>query len=209
MPARTASSARPTTWSTITTTVGDGNYTFPNLAPGRYQVTKSHPPGSPALADADGGNPNNISVILDFGSDGNPNTADDRMVKTNQDFEVKPAAGAIGDRVWLDTNGDGVQDIGEPGLANVVVELKDGAGNPIDSDPNTAGVQPTLATTDMNGNYLFTDVPAGNYQVDVVSGVPAGLADLARHHRSQACHPGGGQSYLDADFGYTGPRHRP
>ena len=127
------------------------------------------------------------------------------MVKVNQDFEVKPAAGAIGDRVWLDTNGDGVQDPGEPGLANVVVELKDGAGNPIDSDPNTTGVQPTLATTDMNGNYLFVDVPAGNYQVDVVSGVPAGLVTSLGTSDPRLVTLAVDQSYLDADFGYTGP----
>lgn len=29
----------------------------------------------------------------------------------------------IGDRVWLDTNGDGVQDVGERGIANVTLRL--------------------------------------------------------------------------------------
>ena len=188
-----------------TTTVGNGSYTFLNLAPGRYQITTITPTGKSALADADGGNPNNISVILDFGFDGNPNTADDRMVKVNQDFEVKPAAGAIGDRVWLDTNGDGVQDTGEPGLANVVVELKDGAGQSDRLRSQHAGVQPTLQTTDMNGNYLFTNVPAGNYQVDVVSGVPAGLVTSTGTVDPKLVTLAGGQSYLDADFGYTGP----
>ncbi len=190
---------------TTTATDSSGNYQFTNLPPGTYQVSKANPAGTTSLADADGGNPNNISVVLDFGPDGNAGTADDRMVKIDRDFEVKPAAGAIGDRVWLDTDGDGVQDIGEPGLPNVVVELKDGAGAPIDSDPNTAGVQPTLQTTDINGNYLFINVPAGNYQVDVVSGVPAGLVASPGTTDPEPVTLIAGQSYLDADFGYTAP----
>ena len=179
---------------TATTTDGSGNYTFPNLLPGVYAVTKSTPAGYSSLADIDGSNPNYITVVLTPGQN-----------KTNQDFEVDPLAGSIGDRVWLDTDGDGVQDIGEPGLPNVVVELKDGAGNPIDADPNTAGVQPTLQTTDSNGNYLFTGVPAGSYQVDVVSGVPAGLVASPGTIDPKPVTLIAGQSYLNADFGYTAP----
>ncbi len=179
---------------TTATTDPSGNYNFPNLLPGVYAVTKVTPSGYSSLADIDGSNPNYITVVLPAGTN-----------KTNQDFEVDPLAGSIGDRVWLDTDGDGVQDIGEPGLPNVVVELKDGSGNPIDSDPNTAGVQPTLATTDLNGAYLFTGVPAGSYQVDVVSGVPAGLAVSPGTTDPRAVTLSAGQSYLDADFGYTAP----
>ena len=36
----------------------------------------------------------------------------------------------VGDRVWLDIDGDGVQDVGEPGIANVTLELEVG-GTPI------------------------------------------------------------------------------
>jgi hypothetical protein len=81
----------------------------------------------------------------------------------------------------------------------------DSAGNPIDSDPSTPGVQPTLATTDMNGNYLFTDVPAGSYQVDVVSGIPANLVASPGNTDPRPVTLTAGQSYLDADFGYTAP----
>ena len=35
-------------------------------------------------------------------------------------------AGTIGDYVWLDENGDGVQDAGEAGIANVKVTLTQG-----------------------------------------------------------------------------------
>ena len=38
---------------------------------------------------------------------------------------------SVGDRVWLDADGDGSQDIGEPGIANVEVTLKDQWGTPV------------------------------------------------------------------------------
>ena len=36
---------------------------------------------------------------------------------------LKPRLGAIGDFVWYDANRDGVQDVGEPGIANVRMAL--------------------------------------------------------------------------------------
>ena len=57
----------------------------------------------------------------------------------------------IGSRVWLDTNGNGIEDPGEPGIANVTIDLYQG----------TTLVGTT--TTDANGDYLFNsaDVPGG------------------------------------------------
>ncbi len=62
----------------------------------------------------------------------------------------------IGNRVWNDANGDGIQNPGEAGIAGVLLELVDDAGNPIDSDPILPGVQPTTVTTDANGNWFLT-----------------------------------------------------
>jgi len=56
----------------------------------------------------------------------------------------------IGNRVWEDTDGDGVQDPGEPGVSGVTVELQDAGGTLIAS-----------ATTDANGNYIFSNDPNG------------------------------------------------
>ncbi|MEM1328887.1 MAG: SdrD B-like domain-containing protein, partial [Bacteroidota bacterium] len=39
--------------------------------------------------------------------------------------------GAIGNYVWLDENSDGAQDVGESGIPNVQVDLKDINGNVI------------------------------------------------------------------------------
>jgi len=55
--------------------------------------------------------------------------------------------------VWLDTDGDGVQDADEPGIAGVTVTLV------------TGSTALATTTTDADGKYLFTDLPAGEYQV--------------------------------------------
>ncbi len=61
----------------------------------------------------------------------------------------------IGNRVWNDLNGNGIQDADEPGLAgvNVTLWLDDGMGN----FTAIAGV-----TTDVNGQYLFTSAPGAS-----------------------------------------------
>ena len=68
--------------------------------------------------------------------------------------DVPDEPASIGDRVWIDLNGDGVQDPGEPGLTGVIVTLQDSTG---------ADLATTM--TDENGNYLFTDVTPGDYTV--------------------------------------------
>jgi len=70
--------------------------------------------------------------------------------------------GLVGDTVFWDDNGNGVQDEGEIGIEGVTVYLIDADGNIIDS-----------TETDENGNYNFTDLPYGDYSVQVeVSDVP-------------------------------------
>ncbi|MBK9463111.1 MAG: carboxypeptidase regulatory-like domain-containing protein [Sphingobacteriales bacterium] len=65
------------------------------------------------------------------------------------DFGFVPT-GSIGDYVWNDLNGDGVQDAGETGISGVTVTLS--------PDGTT-----TTTTTDANGNYSFDNLPGGNY----------------------------------------------
>ena len=62
-------------------------------------------------------------------------------------IQVVPAANAasVGDRVWLDTNGNGIQDAGEPGLASTRVEIYSAAD----------GLFRGMAATDANGNYTI------------------------------------------------------
>jgi len=74
-----------------------------------------------------------------------------------------PFAGCIGDAIWEDLDGDGVQDPGESGISGVIVNLLDEFGDPV-LDP--AG-NPITTTTDENGEYKFPNLPAGDYSVEI------------------------------------------
>jgi hypothetical protein len=68
------------------------------------------------------------------------------------------SGGSIGDFVWEDLDGDGLQDPGEPGLSGVTVNLLDGLGNWI-----------TSTTSDGNGFYQFNGLLAGDYIIEFVA----------------------------------------
>jgi uncharacterized repeat protein (TIGR01451 family) len=100
-------------------------------------------------------------------SDGRPALlTDDPSTPVAGDPRVTPLAStaraALGDFVWEDQDGDGLQDAGEPGLAGVTVRLLDAAGNLL-----------RTATTGTGGSYLFEDLEAGDYGVGFVP--PAGF----------------------------------
>lgn len=70
----------------------------------------------------------------------------------------------IGDFVWNDANGNGLQDNGEAGISGVTVKLLDADGNAvIDGNGNAL-----TAVTGSNGKYLFNGLPIGAYQVEFV-----------------------------------------
>jgi hypothetical protein len=99
---------------------------------------------------------------------------------------IPPALGSIGDTVWFDADGNGVQDAGEGGIPGVTVTL--------------AGPAAATATTDGNGLYGFADLPAGEYTVIVGAG-PLGTA--LSTPGSDAVTLAEGQDYVDADFGFA------
>jgi len=69
---------------------------------------------------------------------------------------------AVGNFTWIDSNRDGIQDIGESVLAGVKVELFDTSGNSVkDASGNTV----TSVTTDVNGHYLFDNLRPGDYKI--------------------------------------------
>lgn len=65
---------------------------------------------------------------------------------------------SVGDFVWVDTDRDGVQDDGEPGIAGVKLVLTDADGNAV-IDVNGEPVTPVV--TDSKGAYSFENLPAG------------------------------------------------
>src|SRR4029077_19384898 len=106
-----------------TITNGDGNYTFDSLAAGTYTVKidpASLPPGVAETYDLDGvASANQATFSLAAGQN-----------RTDVDFGYR-LNGSVGDRVWNDGNGDGVQDPGEPGINGVTVQLLDAGNNVI------------------------------------------------------------------------------
>jgi uncharacterized delta-60 repeat protein len=90
----------------------------------------------------------------------------------NQDgfiVELTPPTAAVGNMAWNDSNANGIQNLGEPGLAGALVELYY-SHDPIqgNSDDSRVGSH----TTDGTGNYLFDALASGNYYV--TSQAPAG-----------------------------------
>jgi uncharacterized repeat protein (TIGR01451 family)/LPXTG-motif cell wall-anchored protein len=102
---------------------------------------------------------------------------------------------SIGDRIWLDSNRDGVQDPDEPGVNDVTVTLR--------SDPDGDGIFDkvvTTAKTSGDGNYGFPGLPPGLYLVVVTP--PDGLAPTVPPVVVPLV---AGQSVITADLGLASP----
>ncbi len=111
-------------------------------------------------------------------------------------------AGAIGDLIWLDVDGDGVLDIGEPGLSNVVVELySDPDGVPDNGDEFLIGT----TTTDAAGRYVFDQLVVGTYEIVVdESTLPANLVTApGTLNPVSSLVITGSERLLGVDFGYV------
>ncbi len=144
-----------------------GYYLFDNLKPGCYVVEFVKPNGY-EFSFKDMG-------MDDVDSDVSPSGYTDQISLLSGTMDLTWDAGLviiataeIGDFVWEDLNGDGIQDAGEQGIENVTVSLYDCLGNLV-----------AETVTDQNGFYLFEDLLAGNYYV--VFGKPAGYLASPQH----------------------------
>jgi hypothetical protein len=175
-----------------TTTDGSGNYGFglPNYLEFIVDVTDT---GNVLTGlSLTGGTDPNAPIIVAGGTD---NTID---------FGYQAPTGSIGDFVWNDLNGNGVQDGGgEIGINGVTIDLYsdnngdgliDGGDTFIDTQTSAAG-----------GAYDFTGLSADDYIVDVTDtgAVLAGFA-LTTTNDPLAITLSAGQDFNNADFGYRG-----
>ena len=109
--------------------------------------------------------------------------------------------GSIGDKVFCDLNDDGVQDAIEPGIAGVKVDLL--CAGP-DCVFGTADDIVDCQTTDANGCYLFTGLPAGMCIVSVdPNSVPNKDPGKCPNPAPVDLQPG--EVFLDADFCFVPP----
>ena len=141
-------------------------------------VTNTGDPGGPTAGDSSSETTLTLAV---------PNDLD-------QDFGYD-ANSVLGDRVWWDLNRNGVQEPGEPGINGVEITA---------TGPNGLVLTTTTAG---DGDYLFVDIPDGDWTITVGSGVPAGFDQTFDFSGSQT----DGESTttlatedLFQDFGYAG-----
>ncbi|PKL87064.1 MAG: hypothetical protein CVV23_17305 [Ignavibacteriae bacterium HGW-Ignavibacteriae-2] len=88
----------------------------------------------------------------------------------------------LGDKVWNDLNKNGIQDNNESGVQNVIVKLYD-----------CNNIFLTQTTTDVNGNYSFSNLTPGDYYV--VFTLPSGYVFSPKDQ--------GGNDTLDSDADAT------
>jgi len=114
---------------------------------------------------------------------------------------LKDEDGSIGNTVWLDSNGNGIQDRGEPGLKGIHLKLKDDRGEVI-----------ARTKTNHNGHYIFKGLKKGTYKVVVRE------KDVNRYVQTydpdnkmdgkDTVHLKKGQHYTKGDFGYNNQEFR-
>ncbi|MBD1829144.1 DUF4347 domain-containing protein [Microcoleus sp. FACHB-61] len=129
------------------TTITDaaGNYTLRDIPAGTYQVrevqqngwTQTTPNPAPVTV-----NPSDNITGIDFGN-------------------FLPQPGAIQGLKFQDTNNNGTQDAGEPGLPNFQIQLTNVVAG--------TAPAPVTTTTDNSGNYLFANLTPGTYRIREVN----------------------------------------
>jgi protocatechuate 3,4-dioxygenase beta subunit len=195
-----AGSGVPGTILATTTTDADGNYSFTGLPSGNYVVVQTPPDGYQLVADGDTTDPADDLA--------NASTTDNRIPVTltpgesdNGNNFVNVQLASVGDYVWWDVTGDGIQDASEFPISGARVYLD------LDDD-GTFDVGEPSDVTDLAGAYLIEGVLPGNYKVRITD-LPAGATpsfDLdgttTANVASISLTPG--QNLLTADFGYTG-----
>ena len=162
-----------------TTTADGGKYSFTDLPPGDYYLVFINPLDGGLWTVANTGDDDSIDsdvdgfleVTVETGVEGDA-IRTDILTLAPGDFDRTWDAGlvgltttgssALGDRVWLDGDENGVQgDIGlEPGFEGVTVTLYR------INEGETEGTLISTTVTDADGAYFFDGLDSGNYYVE-------------------------------------------
>lgn len=168
----------------VTTTDAYGKYLFTNVQPGTYSVGFTLPtdynfsPQNVGADDALDSDPDPLRGITQpFVLDTLQNITD---VDAGMYFNPRKLKANLGNRVWLDQNANGVQDAGEPGVADVSVSLYEAVTDRL----------LFTTVTDAQGEYYFRNLDAGDYYVRITP--PTGYTLTLQDQ--------GGNDELDSDI---------
>lgn len=150
------------TVSVVGTTNPDGTYSFTNLRPGTYTVTETQPVGYGDGAESAGSNGGDDATTNDAISAIVLGSGDDAT-----DYDFAETTSSISGAVYEDLNGNGIRDLGEPGIGGVAITLAgtDDAGSAIS----------VTVPSNTDGTYSFVGLLSGTYTVDEAQ--PAGYGD--------------------------------
>lgn len=143
-----------------TTTAAGGAYSFTGLRAGTYAVTETQPAGygdGSAAAGTAGGTVASANSVAAIALPARTNTTG---------YAFGDTVGSLTGAVYVDDDGDGVRDVGEAGIAGVMVRL---------TGTDTAGaITPATTTTSSTGDYAFSGLLAGTYAITETQPAPYG-----------------------------------
>lgn len=135
-----------------------GNYSFSDLSPGQYYIEVIDNIDSLVFTLPNIGSPDTDSDITGAFGKGTTELINlsigDSITTIGIGFNL---ALSLGDFVWEDLNGDGLQQVDEPGIEGIEVVVSS----------STASINSTI--TDSNGFYSFTGLPSGTYSIDFIA----------------------------------------
>jgi hypothetical protein len=181
-----------------TTTDPTGAYRFSSLSDGTYRVCfdkatlpATYTDGSFTKQDAAGGDGTDSAAIPSTGCTADVALGPDRREDLALDAGIVTPPNIIGDRVWYDVEGNGIQEHQDSGVSGVKATLI-----------NEAGATVATTSSDSQGIYLFTGQPDGTYHVCfVMNTFPSGY----RLTNANAHGGNGTDSATDPKTGCTGP----
>ncbi len=153
-----------------------------NFGAGQPLENKASYPGSDATDTSDGDD-NGIDTPVNGGIASNiftltpnseptgedqtdyPGILDDDNVNGTIDFIFQIGDVTVGDYVWVDLNENGLQDVNEPGLDGIDVTIYDASTDMPVAFDDSGNAYMATQTTSGGGQYLFEDLPSGDYYV--------------------------------------------
>ncbi len=135
-----------------TTTDSSGNYSFTGLAAGNYKIRQILQTGWSQTTPSNGYG-HTIALATNQQS-----TGQNFGTIQGSSGASQPTGGSIAGRVFNDSNGNGILDAGETGVAGITVY----------NDANNDYIMQSTemrTTTDSSGDYFFASLAAGNYKI--------------------------------------------